>query len=124
MTATEKAKIAELQASGLGYRRIAAELNLSINTVKSFCRSHPVAQMPQCEQCGKRITQTPHKRKRRFCSDQCRMHWWKSHPGLIRRTVLYPHVCLQCGMPYESHRASSKFCSRRCYAEARRKEAL
>ena len=37
MTKAEMRRIHVLQLQGLGYRRIAAELGLSVNTVKSYC---------------------------------------------------------------------------------------
>ena len=40
MTQAQKERIAGLQRSGLGYRKIAAELGMSVDTVKSYCRRH------------------------------------------------------------------------------------
>ena len=38
MTQIQRERILELQDAGLGYKKIAAELGISVNTVKSFCR--------------------------------------------------------------------------------------
>ena len=38
MTEIQKQKARQMRLDGNGYRRIATELELSLNTVKSFCR--------------------------------------------------------------------------------------
>ena len=40
MTQEEKRRIGELRAAGCSYIRIAAELNISVNSIKSYCRRH------------------------------------------------------------------------------------
>lgn len=42
MTENERSQIVALQYKGYGYKRIAAETGLALNTVKSFCARHPV----------------------------------------------------------------------------------
>ena len=42
MTAREIERIKDLQGKGYGYRKIAAETGISVNTVKSYCQRHPV----------------------------------------------------------------------------------
>ena len=92
MTESERTKIRELSADGFGYRRIAAMTGLSTNTVKSYLKRHgnEVAIQPdqtgcECKQCHRPIQQTPHKRKKVFCSDACRMAWWNAHPEKVQR---------------------------------------
>ena len=85
MTENEHSQIIALQYKGYGYKRIAAETGLALNTVKSFYARHPVqSKKPQeqsnsCRNCGKPLEQTPHKRKKMYCSDSCRMTWWNAH---------------------------------------------
>ncbi len=123
MTQLQKGRIERLQRDGLGYRTIASELNLPVDTVKSYCRRHPIAvDETVCQWCGAKQTQTPHKRKRRFCSDKCRMAWWKEHPEQINRKKIYTHTCLYCGQAFQSFRAGSKYCSRQCFANKRRRD--
>ncbi len=38
MTDKQKTQIVKLRAAGYGYGKIAQELGISVNTVKSFCR--------------------------------------------------------------------------------------
>lgn len=71
------ADIQMLREKGYGYKRIASELNLSVNTVKSYCRRHPVPAVKSnddsvCLNCGKPIEQIPQRKKKKFCSDKCR----------------------------------------------------
>ena len=40
MTDQERMKIDVLRKQGLGYKKIAANVGLSLNTVKSYCKSH------------------------------------------------------------------------------------
>lgn len=127
MTEVQKANIRSLQEKGHGYKRIAAELDLPVNSVKSYCRRHPVVEvedpgMPRCLQCGTPVAQEDHRKQKKFCSDRCRSDWWKEHPDQIKRTKLISYVCPQCGDGFESRNRGRIYCSRRCYAQARSKE--
>lgn len=129
MTESERMRIEELNAEGLGYRRISAITGLSPNTVKSYIRrrgdahSFQVGQTGyECKQCHKPIQQTPHKRQKVFCSDACRMAWWNAHPEKVQRKANHSLVCKQCGRPFISYSNAHRcFCSRACYAEYRKK---
>lgn len=119
----DKEKIAQLQKQGLGYRRIAAILNISENTIKSYLKRHPVPTGNTCKCCGVPITNTLHKRERKFCSDRCRMLWWNTHKEQVRCKAFYSFICPQCGASFESYGNKNRtYCSRACYAEARRKD--
>lgn len=123
MTRDDTAKITELQNRGIGYKRISSLMGLPVNAVKSYCRRHPVSKYGICLQCGAQIRQTPHKRTKKFCSDACRMAWWKAHPEQVKRKV-YHLTCAWCGKPFDSAGSGKRqYCSRACYANARRKEA-
>ena len=117
MTDMERSRIVELQHQGYGYKKISAITGLPLNTVKSFCARHPVQikEIPDsnvlCRNCLTPLEQTPHKRKRMFCSDACRM-------------ACYTLTCRHCGKQFESYGNSHRvFCSRDCYLKFRRKEA-
>ena len=129
MTYTERSRIVELQHQGYGYKKIYAITGLPLNTVKSFCARHPVQikELPGpnalCRNCLAPIEQTPHKRKRLFCSDACRMAWWNAHPERVQRKAYYTLTCRHCGKQFESYgNAHRVFCSRDCYLLFRRKE--
>lgn len=122
MTKDDTKRITELQNKGMGYKRISALTGFPVNTVKSYCRRHPVGKYKICQQCGTPVKQTPHKRAKVFCSDACRMAWWKAHPEQIQRKV-YHLTCAWCGKPFDSiGNGKRQYCSRACYADARRKE--
>ncbi len=104
MTAVERESITYLQAQGLGYKRIASRLGLPTNTVKSFCsRNTPVPQENLCAQCGCSLIQNPGRRQKRFCSNACRMAWWRAHPNLLDRKVFYDMSCAYCGGSFKSY---------------------
>ena len=72
MNAEQKDQIRQLHSRGLGYKKIAAQLGLSVNTVASFCkRQRGSESCPHCPQCGRSVVQTPHRKPKRFCSTQC-----------------------------------------------------
>lgn len=127
MTNQEKASIEELRIRGMGYKKIASELNLPLNTVKTYCKRHlktkvrEIDESLKCPICGAFIVHTTHKRKKKFCSDKCRMLWWKAHPELIKRKLPYEIKCLNCFRIFQSRNPKQKYCSRCCYASARRK---
>ena len=117
------AEIQMLREKGYGYKRIASELNLSVNTVKSYCRRHPVPAVESnddsvCLNCGKPIEQIPQRKKKKFCSDKCRYSWWnKQQTNIKGKTV---SSCLFCGREFYSYRSKKqKFCSRECYHKFR-----
>jgi len=122
MTNEERRKIALLQKEGLGYKRIAAKTGLNPNTVKSYCKTHPVfdKEVVFCMHCGTEVKQTAHKRQRKYCSDACRAAWWSAHPE-ARKSSRYPHICAFCGKEFYSDRSASKYCSTLCFANARKK---
>lgn len=119
MTQEEKRRIIEMRAAGCSYIRISAELYMSVNSIKSYCRRHglgadmtleetqPVqeAHVPQsafcpapqaataCEQCGDPVWQTAGRKHRRFCSDACRQAWWSAHRSLMKRKTMHGFVC-------------------------------
>ena len=129
MTKSERIKINELSAEGLGYRRISAVTGLSPNTIKSYLKRHgsELAILPaqtgcECKRCHRPIQQTPHKRQKVFCSDACRMAWWNAHPEKVQRRANHTLCCEQCGITFISYsNKQRRFCSRACYAEYRKK---
>lgn len=128
MTDYEKNMIMTLQGKGYGYKRIAKELGLAVNGVKTFCRRHPVSAAPQkvqavtrCLYCGMEVQQTPKRKVKKFCSDRCRMAWWKDHPDKVCHKKKHHFTCAWCGSAFTSRNPGRIYCSRACYAQARRK---
>ncbi len=101
----QKRQIIALRRDGAGYRSIANQLGLSINTVKSFCRRHSLAAQPKesvCEQCGKPVIQNLGWKRKRFCCDACRNKWWNAHLELVERKAVYTFTCPSCGKEFST----------------------
>ncbi|MDR1240737.1 MAG: hypothetical protein LBK29_02545 [Oscillospiraceae bacterium] len=146
MTNQEKEKITSMRGEGLSYSKIAFQLGISENTIKSFCRrnfikicrgdkgesqnqrkiksqdetdSTKTSNLAKCRQCSESLI-FKRKTKKHFCSDKCRMVWWNSHPEAIKRKAYYHSVCLFCEKTFESYsRKDRKYCSRDCYIKAK-----
>ena len=127
MTGTQKEQIARLRGKGKSYALIAADLGISESTVKSHCRrnnlganyTQPAISADACEYCGKPLKHTPGAKRRRFCSDKCRMAWWNTHPEAVNKKAVYHFKCAACGAPFESYgNAKRKYCSRACFGIA------
>lgn len=107
---------------------IASMLNLSPNSVKSYCQRHPMEPTPNadayCKQCGKPISFVAGKKKRQFCSDRCRQIWWNAHRAEVNRRTFHEHHCRQCGRVFSAYgKPNQPFCSRSCFAASRKKVA-
>jgi len=118
MTDSDRKNIRCLQKQGLGYRRIAAQLGLSENTVKAYCKRHPVMQEvyvdSRCKQCGELLVKK-HPSKH-FCNDRCRMAWWNQRRTLVKKQTYHQLICEKCGLPFTVYgKPHQRFCSRACY---------
>lgn len=121
MTNTQKAYIEKLRTSGVGYKAIASKIGLSVNTVKTYCRTHGLTSQTAdisegselCPVCGKPLINLPHKKRKKFCSDKCRIAYWHQTKAPETR------VCKCCGKEYEPTRKDSKYCCHECYIRSR-----
>ena len=125
MNILQKQQIIELRGKGTTYSNIAAELGISENTVKSYCRrngiGHEKDKVEVCSECGLSLIHLPSKRQKRFCSEKCRLTWWAKHPEALNRRAVYDFVCCKCGSNFTAYgNAKRKYCSRKCSDEARR----
>jgi IS30 family transposase len=129
MDDNQKNKIRQLRANGLSYRKISRVINVPENTVKSHCQRNRLGGKAEdgaayacdvCRQCGKSLVSASGKKQKKFCSDKCRLDWWKAHPEQICRKAIYILVCSHCGMKFESYgNRARKFCSHECYIRSR-----
>ena len=115
----QKQRIEELRVKGKTYAVIADELGLSINTIKSHCRRKGVGTTDICPECGQLLEHLPHKKKKRFCCEKCRVAWWVKNPQAINRKTVYNFECLICKKPFTAYTAKRKYCSRSCSASSR-----
>ena len=135
MTNNEKNSIIRMRKNGCSYSRIAEELGVNENTVKSFCRrngltgvasaerrepeSSDVTEKP-CQQCGKPVIQNPGRKEKKFCSDHCRNRWWNAHSSQVKRKAMYAYTCPTCGDVFYAYgNRNRKYCSHQCYIERR-----
>ena len=106
---------------------IAIALGLSVNNVRSYIRRHPPKDTVEvgCRQCGKPVMQHKGRKAKYFCSDRCRNAWWNAHPEKVQRKAYYRLTCQFCGKEFVSYgNKNRKYCSRLCYADARRSRSV
>ena len=129
MTEIQRNQITGMRAAGLSYGKIAENLGIPQNTVKSYCIRHGIRVSTKdavaidksregtlCENCGKEIVQNLKGKHKRFCCDKCRNEWWNSHPELVNRKAIYEHTCRRCGKGFTAYgNARRKYCSHECY---------
>ena len=122
MTIEEKAKIDNLISARYSVSQISQQLGLSKNTVKSYLQRKKMSDV--CLNCGAALKHISHHKKKKFCSDKCRMHYWNTHPqemSLKNATII---KCENCGKEVFSYRKKPRrFCSRSCAAKGRKKNA-
>ncbi len=135
MNDTQRKQIISLRAAGLSYSKVAAVINLSTNTVKSFCNRNGLGGVASeknpelndakvCQYCGELVVQTPGRKEKKFCSDHCRNMWWNSHLDLVDRRANYEYTCPACGKAFTVYGNSNrKYCSYECYVKARWRHA-
>ena len=132
MTQAQKDLIIVLRKQNLGYGIIARKLGFPRDRIRTFCLIHGLTErrsidVPKeklgievCKNCGKDLIQSSHKRKRKFCCDECRHSWWALHQDKIKRKAFYHFKCPQCGKQFTSYGdVNRKFCSRSCAAASR-----
>lgn len=119
MTNHDKEQIRKLRLEGSGYGKIAQILNLPKSTVSSFCKTI-TKQSLLCLHCNKKLKQTKGHRQKKYCSDECRMSYWKSNKAEINRKPEYLVECFHCHTSFSTYQSlKRKYCSRDCYFKNR-----
>ena len=128
MTAEQKNQIQVLRDQGYSYAQVADKTDLSLSSVKSFCRRNigvPAAMCIDCKQCGKPVAQREKTKPKQFCSDTCRMAWWNARPEAVSRKAYYDLTCAGCGQPFRSYgNRNRQYCGRACFGLSRRKAVI
>lgn len=133
MTNDQKYMIDFLRSEGLGYKKIAAQIGISENTVKSYIRrssSEPESKKTEeiiepaaqhtCLCCGRPVQQNPGRKEKKFCCDKCRNQYWNSHLDQVKRKAIYIFTCPSCGKTFSAYgNANRKYCSHACYVATR-----
>lgn len=113
MTLEGKQKIYELRSNGLGYKAIANQLGLNLNTVRSLLSRNPtIVEKKYCKQCGEPLRG---KKRTVFCSPKCKRRWF-NNARYHNERYLVARVCPECGLSFTSSKYLKRiFCSRRCF---------
>jgi uncharacterized protein YjcR len=125
MTPEQKRSVLELALKGLSYSRIAEKLEISVNTVKSYCRrkkkkGNLTHDPNHCRNCGKRLWQNPKHKPKVFCSESCRRAWWNKHQSVQGRKSTKQFHCACCGQSFNGYnKHHRKYCSHACYIKYR-----
>ena len=122
---TKQRIILEMRKNGDGYKKIANELGLSRDTVRSYCLRNGLDNPKNvCKQCNKKIELAQTGRKRLFCSDECRHAWWNHNREMKNRKAIYRIKCQHCKIIFESYgNKNRRYCGRDCYFAERFQEA-
>jgi len=132
MTLSQKKRITELRSNGDSYDKISEILNISKNTVKSYCQrnglgnnkpaqgkytpmSKSTERATHCRQCNQPLSQAKFKPKI-FCSSKCRYSWWNGK----RNNPTHYAFCANCNVKFNTRgKSSRKYCSHACYVTVR-----
>jgi len=130
MNGTQKQRIEYMRGRGESYAAIAIALDISQNTIKSYCRRNNLGAgfiseqsaltQDACENCDKPLEHKPGSKRKRFCSDGCRLAWWNAHPESMNQKAVYSFVCSHCGAAFTAYGNKwRKYCSHTCYVAYR-----
>ena len=131
-TPEQEAQIKLLRKLGIGYRKIATELDLNRDAVRYFCKQNELAGKAkppeerirgvECIQCGTRLPPSTAGRTRIFCSSKCRYRWWKETGDQLDRPMgkREEKLCAYCGKPIIAYKNKHrKYCNHECYIRDR-----
>lgn len=117
-----KNEIINLRKDGKGYGEIASITGVSKNTIVSLLRRSSIEDSQDiCPVCGKPLMQTKGHRQKKYCSDECRMEWWKEHHEDLNLKAYHTCKCNCCGKEFISYsRSTRRYCSTECYQASRK----
>ncbi len=137
MTTVQEEQIRLLRQQGIGYRNIGNIVHLSRDTVRNYCRSHNLCGYREavklnikrmredqsvCTYCGAPVKRSHTGRPKKFCSDSCRMKWWKQNRDQMKQNpeAMYEFNCQYCGKPFTAYGNKKRlYCSHECYVRDR-----
>jgi len=122
-------EIRRLRNQGLGYKRIASELEISIDAVKYFCRKNGLTSTKDisshvytshCKECSQAIMQIRETKEKKFCTSNCRQSWWNKNRHQLNRKQGVEVKCTYCCIPFMAYQNEKrKYCSHECYIKDR-----
>lgn len=112
MTNEQKQEIYQLKNAGENITEISRKLDIPMNTIKSYLRMNK--NESYCPVCGVVLVHKPHKKKKKFCSDKCRMTYWRNNH--TKTDTMIPIICAGCGRKFYAYKSKKrKYCSSLCY---------
>lgn len=142
MTEEQKMQVRTLRQQGLGYQAIGTILNLSRDSVRSYCKNHgmhgvatlvklntqeKIKNGEACGYCAGPLKQNTIGRPKKFCSEKCRREYWKRHRNEGQRSVeaTYIYECPYCHKIFEAYgNKHRKYCCHAHYVLDRYGEPL
>ena len=129
MTDAQKQQIRDMRQKGVVYSQIANTLDISINSIKSFCQRNNIPagkaavthklktniKKENCMHCGKKLEHNPKAKSKTFCCDQCRFDWWNKNRNKTNRRSLNHFICTYCGNKFKSYDKNRKYCQHSCF---------
>ena len=128
MTPYEEDLIFKERMKNERYRTIAKQLSHNESAIRTYCSRHgltdsDISQISECCFCHKQIIQKKRGSKRIFCDEKCRSAWRRAHHKL--KEPVYYHTCVGCGAEFETAgNKSQRYCSRQCYMNHRKGNAV
>lgn len=129
MNQNQQDEIKRLRNQGMGYKRIASELEISIDAVKYFCRKNGLTgtkdissqvYTSHCKECGLTMIQIRGMKVKKFCSNNCRQKWWNKNRNQLHRKQGIEVECPCCGKGFTAYQNEQrKYCSHDCYIKYR-----
>lgn len=118
-----KGQMVELHNQGKVYKKIAKEMGLNVGSVSVFFRRlAEKAAATYCLCCNRKLKQTKGHRQKKFCSEECRRHYWKQNRASGNLKAFYTHICKQCGKEFTVYgNPNRKYCCWECYQRSRLK---
>lgn len=79
MTRRDRYLLEQMRIAGEGPKAISDKLGISINTVKAYIYRHKAtAEKLPCLNCGRPVLQNIGRKRKKYCSDKCRMDYWNA----------------------------------------------
>lgn len=128
MTQEQKNTIIMMRSKGHSYAVIADALDVSKNTVKTFCNRNGLGATAvekervddnKCKYCGADLEHSEGHRKKQFCNKKCSNAWWNEQT-IKTASNIKSFICPGCGKAFTaSTKKPRKYCSFDCYIKDR-----
>ena len=125
MTQLEKQEIIKLKLAGNSYKQISELTGICISTIKSLCTRYNSKQneiVEYCRFCGRKLSFTAGKKQKKYCSDKCRMSYWREHQCEMHSIRIVKVECSVCHKEFNAYETKKrKYCCWDCYLDARQR---